>query len=354
MTFNDLGLIEPILRAVTEKGYEEPTPIQEQAIPHVLAGKDVIGCAQTGTGKTAAFAIPIIQRTVLHEEEHGGGFPYLTSLIISPTRELASQIGENIEAYAQHTLLKHAVIYGGVHQKKQVEAVLGGIHLLVATPGRLLDLMGQGIVHIDMVETLVLDEADRMLDMGFIDDIRTILARCPTSGRPCCSRPPCPLRPTNWPAPCSPIRSASRSRRSPPRRDHPATGVPHERSARRSSPLVHILDQHKVKQGLSSSCAPSTGRDQLARALRKKRIRTAAIHGNKDQKDREWARSIFRRENDPACSSPPTSPRGASMSATSVRHQLRRAGRGRELRPPHRAVGARRRGRHGHHHCDAT
>src|SRR5574341_626159 len=175
--FNDLQLAEPLLRAVQAEGSTTPTPIQVQAIPHVLACRDVLGCAQTGTGKTAVFALPILQR--LAAAHTNGGRRPIRTLVLSPTRELASQIGESFRAYGRHTGLKHTVVYGGVGQKPQTDALRREVDILVATPGRLLDLMGQGFVRLDRVEVFVLDEAYRMLDMGFIHDVKRVVAALP-------------------------------------------------------------------------------------------------------------------------------------------------------------------------------
>lgn len=174
MTFKELDLIEPILKALQQTGYTTPTPIQEQAIPVLLKGKDLLGCAQTGTGKTAAFAIPLIQR--LYQSDHKKG---IKALILTPTRELAIQIGENFDQYAGYTGVKHAVIFGGVPQKAQVDALKRGVQVLIATPGRLLDLQSQGCISLKGLEYFVLDEADRMLDMGFIHDIKKVLKLIP-------------------------------------------------------------------------------------------------------------------------------------------------------------------------------
>ena len=176
--FEAFGLSPELLRAVAEKNYTTPTPIQEKAIPLVLEGKDLLGCAQTGTGKTAAFALPILNR--LQETPwKGRGRRPIRALVLTPTRELASQIAESFGAYGRHTALRHAIVYGGVSQHPQAQALERGIDILVATPGRLLDLMSQGLVNLRTVETFVLDEADRMLDMGFIHDIRRIIDQLP-------------------------------------------------------------------------------------------------------------------------------------------------------------------------------
>ncbi|HMC96656.1 MAG TPA: DEAD/DEAH box helicase [Flavobacteriales bacterium] len=176
-TFNDLGLIEPILKALQTEGYTQPTPIQEQAIPHLIKGRDLLGCAQTGTGKTAAFAIPILQE--LHERPAQGSKRMIRTLILTPTRELAIQIGESFAAYGRNLQVKHTVIFGGVGQKPQTDALHRGVDIVVATPGRLLDLMNQGYVDLKHVEIFVLDEADRMLDMGFIHDVKKVIAKLP-------------------------------------------------------------------------------------------------------------------------------------------------------------------------------
>jgi ATP-dependent RNA helicase RhlE len=178
MLFKDLGLIEPLLCAVSEEGYTTPTPIQVEAIPPLLEGKDLLGCAQTGTGKTAAFALPILQN--FHANQHKGkGVRPIRALIVTPTRELASQISDSFSAYGTHTRLRHTVIFGGVRQGPQAQALKKGVDILVATPGRLLDLMGQRLVNLRNLEVFVLDEADRMLDMGFIIDIRRVIAQMP-------------------------------------------------------------------------------------------------------------------------------------------------------------------------------
>ena len=175
MTFDDLGLSEPLLRAVSETGYTEPTPIQREAIPPALAGRDLLGCAQTGTGKTAAFGLPLLQRL----DASAGEDTVLRALILTPTRELAAQIDESLGTYGKHLDLWHTVIFGGVNERPQIAELKKGLDALVATPGRLLDLMGRGYVDLTGIEIFVLDEADRMLDMGFLPDVKRIIAKLP-------------------------------------------------------------------------------------------------------------------------------------------------------------------------------
>lgn len=180
MKFENLNIIAPILKAVDAEGYTTPTPIQEQAIPAILKGRDLIGCAQTGTGKTAAFSIPLLQ--ILHKEKSDEkGLRVIKALILTPTRELAIQIGESLAAYGKYTGLKHTVIFGGVPQFSQTKALMSGVDILVATPGRLLDLMNQKYVKLGHIKLFVLDEADRMLDMGFSHDVKKIIARLPVT-----------------------------------------------------------------------------------------------------------------------------------------------------------------------------
>ena len=179
MLFTDLRIVKPILRALMNEGYKQPTPIQEQSIPILLKGYDLLGCAQTGTGKTAAFAIPILQHIFLDLRNQKGGRK-IKALIVTPTRELAIQIADSFTAYGKFTGIRNTVIYGGVKQGQQTQALRRGIDVLVATPGRLLDLIGQGFVSLKRIEYFVLDEADHMLDMGFIHDIRKIIALLPS------------------------------------------------------------------------------------------------------------------------------------------------------------------------------
>jgi ATP-dependent RNA helicase RhlE len=189
MSFQSLNIIQPILDSLKDEGYTTPTPIQEQAIPIVMQGNDLLGCAQTGTGKTAAFAIPILQ--LLSANKINDHKKRIRSLIVTPTRELAIQIGESFQAYGRYVKLNHTVVFGGVSQFQQTTALQKGVDILIATPGRLLDLMTQGFITLRDVEIFVLDEADRMLDMGFIHDVRRIIQPFRKNGNRCFFQPPC-------------------------------------------------------------------------------------------------------------------------------------------------------------------
>jgi len=180
VSFNNLQLVEPILLALQNEGYHTPTPIQQQAIPAVLQQRDVLGCAQTGTGKTAAFTIPILQLMDQNQQQRSSKQRGIQTLILTPTRELAIQIGESIAAYGKHLAIKHCVIFGGVSQHAQVRAIHNGVDIIVATPGRLMDLMNQKIISLHSIQFFVLDEADRMLDMGFVHDVKRIIAKLPS------------------------------------------------------------------------------------------------------------------------------------------------------------------------------
>jgi len=201
-------LVPELVRAVAEEGYAHPTPIQQEAIPLALAGRDLIGSAQTGTGKTAAFMLPILQR--LGGAGTGGGHA-LRALILVPTRELAEQVLQSARAYGRHLHVRAAAVYGGVGMEPQTRALKHGADIVVATPGRLLDHMERGHVDFSRLEVLVLDEADRMLDMGFAPDVRPFSRRCPRSARRCCSRRPCRPKSTRWRAARSPATPQSRS-----------------------------------------------------------------------------------------------------------------------------------------------
>ena len=292
MSFDDLELISPILKALKDKNYTKPTPIQARAIPLVLKRKDMLGCAQTGTGKTAAFSIPIIQ--LIHRiesKEHGK--PSLRALIVTPTRELAIQIDENIKAYSKYTAVKNTVIFGGVKQGKQVEALRKGVHVLVATPGRLLDLISQGIISLNTVKLFVLDEADRMLDMGFINDIRKLLKLLPAKRQSLFFSATMPdnivalsKKILNNPVKIevAPVSSTAETIQQ---------YLYYTNRTHKKDLLFHILKDKNIDQVLLFS-RTKRGADRIARNLKKKRIQSAAIHGDKAQNQRQKALKQFK------------------------------------------------------------
>lgn len=197
MSFNTLGLSESLLRAVSEAGYTTPTPIQKEAIPVILEGKDLMAGAQTGTGKTAGFTLPILE-SLMRTPKSSKGAKKVRALILTPTRELAAQVAQSVETYGKHLPLTHTVIFGGVGINPQINRLKKGVDIVIATPGRLLDLARQRQIDLSRVEYLVLDEADRMLDMGFIHDIKKFSHCCPKSGKTCSSQPPSPMRSKSW------------------------------------------------------------------------------------------------------------------------------------------------------------
>lgn len=292
MKFENLDIVEPILKALHTKGYTSPTPIQEKAIPHILKRKDVLGCAQTGTGKTAAFAIPIIQ--LIHKKEGGGenGIP-LRSLIVTPTRELAIQIGENIEAYSKHTNIRHTVIFGGVKQGSQVSQLKKGVHILVATPGRLLDLINQGFISLDTIKLFVLDEADRMLDMGFINDIKKLIAMLPKKRQSLFFSA---TMPDNIVKLSQTILDNPIKVEVTPASSTAETVVQYLYYTNRSDKtnlLLHIIKENEIDKVLVFS-RTKHGADRIARNLKKKNISAASIHGDKAQNQRQKVLKQFK------------------------------------------------------------
>jgi ATP-dependent RNA helicase RhlE len=290
-SFADLHLSEPLLRALAEEGYTEPTPIQLGSIPHLLAGRDLLGLAQTGTGKTAAFALPILHRLAerrVQPQPRGARV-----LVLAPTRELASQIDDSFAAYARHMRLSHTVIFGGVGQGRQVEAIKRGVDVLVAAPGRLLDLMGQGYVDLSQLEVLVLDEADRMLDMGFVRDIRRIVATLPQDRQTLMFSATMPKSIAELSA--SMLRNPARVEVTPP-----STTVERVRQ------LVMFVDGGSKKPAIEMLVkSPKVTRavvftlmkheaNKVAEHLTKAGIVAEAIHGNKSQGARERAMTGFR------------------------------------------------------------
>ena len=291
-SFEAFGLRPELLRAVAEKNYTTPTPIQEKAIPFVLEGKDLLGCAQTGTGKTAAFALPILHR--LQETPWKGRERRpIRTLVLTPTRELASQIAESFGAYGRHTGLRHAIVFGGVSQHPQSQALKRGIDILVATPGRLLDLMSQGLVNLRTVETFVLDEADRMLDMGFINDIRRIIDQLPGKRQTLffSATMPGEIKGLADSILRDPVRVAVTPVATP------AEAVAHQvhyvEKLEKIALLKHLLDGPSIKNALVFT-RTKHGADKVTKQLERHNVRAEAIHGNKSQNAREKALGNFK------------------------------------------------------------
>ena len=294
MTFSELGLAEPLLRAISEQGYEIPTPIQAQAIPVVLAGKDLMAAAQTGTGKTAGFTLPLLHR--LQDSQQRVNANAVRALVLTPTRELAAQVGESVRDYGKHLPLKSAVVFGGVSINPQMMAMRRGVDVLVATPGRLLDLYNQNAVKFSQVEILVLDEADRMLDMGFIRDIRKILELLPKRRQNLL-----------FSATFSDdiVALAKGLLRNPeqvsvtPRNTTAETikqSVYLVEKAQKTTLLSHLISSNNWEQVLVFA-RTKHGANRLAEKLAKDGISSAAIHGNKSQGARTKALADFKQNN---------------------------------------------------------
>lgn len=293
MSFNNLQLIEPVLQALSEEGYTKPTPIQEQSIPVVLQGRDLLGCAQTGTGKTAAFAIPLLQLLSQQNTQRPAGPRRIQALILTPTRELAIQIEESFKAYGRYLNLKHLVIFGGVSQHAQVNALRQGVDILVATPGRLLDLMNQRHISLQDIKFFVLDEADRMLDMGFVQDVRKIIARLPQKRQTLffsATMPPEIQQLANVlltnPAKVevTPVSSTA---------DTIQQHLYYSEKHNKKGLLIHILKDEAIGTALVFA-RTKHGADRIARDLSKAGIRAEAIHGNKSQNARQSALNNFK------------------------------------------------------------
>lgn len=292
MSFENLNLIEPILKALKTEGYTTPTPIQKQAIPLVLAKKDLLGCAQTGTGKTAAFAIPIIQ-LLTEDKTPQQGKRVIRSLILTPTRELAIQIGESFANYGKNTNLRYKVIFGGVSQFSQVESLRAGIDILVATPGRLLDLMNQRHVDISKIQLFVLDEADRMLDMGFVHDVKRVISKLPAKRQSLffsATMPPeiVKLADTILVNPSkvevTPVSSTANTI------NQVVYFVDKEN---KKNLLIDLLKDKKIERVLVFT-RTKHGADKVAKDLTKNGIQSQAIHGNKSQNARQNALNNFK------------------------------------------------------------
>ncbi|MBW3129402.1 DEAD/DEAH box helicase [Hymenobacter profundi] len=294
MSFDELNLIDPILRALHEEGYTTPTPIQAQAIPQVLEGHDLLGVAQTGTGKTAAFTVPILQ--ILHQTAQVAQHSHsrIRCLVLTPTRELAIQIGESFGAYGRHLKLRHTVIFGGVGQLPQTQALRRGVEVLIATPGRLLDLMNQGYVDLRHLDVFVLDEADRMLDMGFIHDIKRILPKLPAKRQTLFFSATMPgqiqelanslLRPNPVKVAVTPVSSTA---------DTVSQAVYLVEKNDKPALLEHVLADKNIRRVLVFT-RTKHGADRVVKTLAKANIPAEAIHGNKSQNHRQRALSNFK------------------------------------------------------------
>jgi ATP-dependent RNA helicase RhlE len=292
MDFKELALIEPILKALAEEGYTQPTPIQEQSIPILLERKDLLGCAQTGTGKTAAFAIPILQ--VLHQQKQTFRGPgTVKTLILTPTRELAIQIDESFSAYGKYCNVSHTVIFGGVSQHSQTQAMRKGIDVLVATPGRLLDLMSQGYIDLRYLEIFVLDEADRMLDMGFIHDVKKVITKLPAKRQTLFFSATMP--PEIQKLSQVLLHNPGRVEVTPPSStvDMIEQKLYFVDKASKPSLLLDILKDSDIKSVLVFT-RTKHGADKLVKILHKSNITAAAIHGNKSQNNRQSALNGFK------------------------------------------------------------
>jgi ATP-dependent RNA helicase RhlE len=293
MTFESLALSEPILRALGQEGYSSPTPIQQQAIPHALRKRDILGCAQTGTGKTAAFGIPILQLLSGSESVSGSHKKPIRALILTPTRELAIQIEESLNAYGRHLSLKNTVIFGGVGENPQIEALRRGTDILVATPGRLLDLMNRKFVDLRSLEIFVLDEADRMLDMGFIHDVKKVIQRLPERRQTLffsATMPPeiqklaesilhNPVK-----VEVTPVSSTA---------EKVEQHMYFVNKSNKPKLLKYLLEDSAIRSALVFT-RTKHGADRVVRDLVKHGIKAEAIHGNKSQNARQRALGNFK------------------------------------------------------------
>ncbi len=292
MKFDELNLIDPILQAIKLKGYTTPTPIQDQAIPKILQGRDLLGCAQTGTGKTAAFAIPTLQ--ILYKEKISGKWGKdIKALIITPTRELAIQIDESFTSYGKGLHLKNTVVFGGVKQHDQVRKLRAGVDILIATPGRLLDLMNQGFVSLKDLKIFTLDEADRMLDMGFIHDVKKIISKLPTKRQSLFFSATMPLAITKLASTLltnplrvevTPVSSTAET----------VTQKMYLVDKENKKPLLnHILKDPAIVSALIFT-RTKHGADKIAHFINKSGVKAEAIHGNKSQNARQNALKNFK------------------------------------------------------------
>jgi ATP-dependent RNA helicase RhlE len=293
LSFNNLQLIAPVLQALGKKGYTTPTPVQEQAIPVILQRRDLLGCAQTGTGKTAAFAIPLLQ--LMHIEKQSASTPLhgIKALVLTPTRELAIQIEQSFKAYGRHLDLRHHVIFGGVSQHQQVNTLRAGVDILVATPGRLIDLLNQKLLSLANIKYFVLDEADRMLDMGFVHDVKRIIARLPQQKQTLffsATMPPEIQQLANAllnnpvKIEVTPVSSTA---------DTIGQSIYHVDKQNKTDLLLHLLEDKNIRTVLLFA-RTKHGSDKIARQLNKSGVSAEAIHGNKSQNARQSALLNFK------------------------------------------------------------
>lgn len=292
MTFDQLGIIAPILKALKAQGYTKPTSIQEQAIPILLRGSDLLGCAQTGTGKTAAFAIPVLQH-LFNKQQHDNDRRKVKALVVTPTRELALQIGESFTSYGKYTGIRNTVIFGGVKQGKQTAALSRGVDILVATPGRLLDLMNQGFITLKHVEYLILDEADHMLDMGFIHDIRKIIAKVPQKRQSLffsATMPPSIIK-LSGKILGRPEKITIKPDQTTAERVEQAVYFVIKKS--KIQLLIHLIKEKEPNSTLVFS-RTKHGANKIVKLLSRQNIEAAAIHGNKSQGARQRALNAFK------------------------------------------------------------
>ncbi len=292
MSFEKINLIKPIQKALAEEGYTIPTPIQKQAIPIILERKDLLGCAQTGTGKTAAFAVPILQ-ILYNEKISGNERRTIHSLILTPTRELAIQIGDSFSAYGKHTGLKNVVVFGGVPQKAQTDKLKAGVDILIATPGRLLDLMNQNYISLQHIKLFVLDEADRMLDMGFINDVKKIISKLPSKRQSLFF---------SATMPAEIVKLANTILHNPlkvevtpesPTVEAIKQGIYYVAKVDKKALLIHLLKDPSIASALVFT-RTKHGADNVAKVLNKAKIQAKAIHGDKAQNARQRALNNFK------------------------------------------------------------
>jgi ATP-dependent RNA helicase RhlE len=316
MSFAELELSETLLRAVREAEYEVATPIQTAAIPPLLAGRDLVGCAQTGTGKTAAFALPTLQRLSTQGSAPRERGRKIRCLVLAPTRELASQIGDSFRTYGRYTGLRHTVVFGGVGQNPQVRALAHGVDILVATPGRLLDLMNQGFVDLSRVETLILDEADQMLDMGFIHDLKRIVARVPRHRQTLLfsATMPSEIRRLAEQWLRDPIEVSVAPQSTPAERIQQSVYFVAKQS--KADLLASYVQDQSARRTLVFT-RTKHGADKLVRALERAGIRAAAIHGNKSQNARERALAQFKSQHPPVLVATDIAARGLDIDGVS-------------------------------------